>query len=103
MVGMILEEALDLPPVILQLAFQGVEQLEQGQRQSALGPDDRWTAAKLMGLGKELQPLFIELGAVETVNVQELFPFPAASLLEQVRRGKLLHETPGRQRRPIIK
>ena len=100
---MLVKQPLDFLAVSLQLAFQGLEQFDQGQRQPALGSGDRRTAAKRLRPLKDLEPLLVEFGAVEAVRVQELFPLPASRLLEQLRGGKLLHETPGGGGRPIIK
>src|SRR5436190_24378909 len=103
MVGMFFKEALDFLPVVLKLAFQGVEQFNQSQRQAALGSRDRRAAAELMGFGKNLQTFLIELRTVEAVNVQEAFPFSATSLLQQLRSRKFLHKTPARTGGPILK
>ena len=53
MVGVFVKQALDFPPIVLPLALQGREQFYEGQCQSALGPGDRRTAAKLMSFGEE--------------------------------------------------
>src|SRR6266436_8922238 len=100
---MLIEESPNLLAVILKLIFQSVEELDQCERQSALGSSDGRRTAKLVGLGKDFQSLLVELWTIEMMHVQELLPFPAASLAEQLRSGKLLHEVPTRSRRPILK
>src|SRR5437762_2466862 len=100
---MLVKEPPNLLAVVLQLAFQGLEELDQCERQSALGSGNGHWTAKLVGLGKDFQSLLVELWTIKTMHVQELFPFPASGLAEQLRTGKLLHEVPTRSRRPILK
>src|SRR6266581_2671854 len=100
---MFVEEPPNFLAVVLELVLQGVEELDQCERQSALGSSDGSRAAKLVGLGKDFQSLFVELRTIEVMHVQELFPFPAPCLTQQLGSRKLLHETPARSRRPIFK
>src|SRR5205809_7631462 len=87
MVGMLIKEAPNFFPIVVQLDFQGLEQLDQSQSQPTLGPGNRGTAAKLPGLGKDFQSLLVELWTIQVVNMQKLFPFPSPRLLEQLRLG----------------
>src|SRR5207302_11307729 len=56
-----------------------------------------------MSLGKDFQTLLIELWTIEPMSVQELLPFAAPGLTQQLGSRKLLHETPTRSRRPVLK
>src|SRR5215831_2290450 len=56
-----------------------------------------------MSLGKDLQALLIEFWPIEPMDMQELFPPAAAGLAEQFGSGELLHETPTRCGRPVLK
>src|SRR6266403_2233530 len=77
---MLIEESPNLLAVILKLIFQSVEELDQCERQSALGSSDGRRTAKLVGLGKDFQSLLVELWTIEMMHVQELLPFPASGL-----------------------
>ena len=77
MVGVLIKEAPNFFPVVFQLNFQGLEQLDHCQGQSTLGPNNRGTAAKLVGLGKDFQSLLVDLWTIQIVTMQELFPLPS--------------------------
>src|SRR5215467_4314959 len=96
MVGMFLKEPLNLLAVLLQLFFQGFEQLYQCQHQSALGSSHCRTTTELLRFGEDLQSLLVEFWTIKPMNLQEPFPIPAPRLLEQLGGRKSLHKTPAR-------
>src|SRR5712675_1452406 len=101
-IGMFIEQPPDLLAVLLQLLIQSLQQLDQRQGQSALGPNDDWWTAKLVGFGKDFQPLLVEFRPVKPMPMQEFFPLASSGLLEQLGSRKLLHKAPARGCGPII-
>jgi hypothetical protein len=63
MVGMVLEERLDLGAVLLQLFLQGPQDFAETNRQLALGRRNRRRGLELFGLSKERQPFLGRFGA----------------------------------------
>jgi hypothetical protein len=77
---MLFEAFGDEGTITSQLCFQGLQYFNGRHGQRAFGGDDRFRAAKLFSLGKNLHPLFIPLWMKELVRVQEVLPFAFSGL-----------------------
>ena len=102
MIGMLLEERLDLLAILVQLELQGLEQPGQADGQEALGRGHRRRTAKLPGVLEDFQPFGRRFRPPELLGVEELFPAPPARRRQFFRRGKPEEEVPAKGLRPIV-
>lgn len=103
MIGMLLEEGLDLLTVEIQLQAQGAQEFAQAHGQLAFGRHDGSGGFELIGLRENLQALFGGFGPPEFMRVQEFLPAALASFNQGLRRGEGNHKFPGKILGPIIK
>lgn len=99
---MLLETLVDERTVADQLPLQGLQQLDVGDRQRALGEDRGFRAAKLIGPGKNLHALSVPFWMKQLLRVQEVLPFAFSGPHQVFGRGEPRDEGPGRRRAPIL-
>jgi len=85
-IGMLIEQGFNPLAKELELGLDGAQHLDARGGEHALGGGDARAAAELNGAREDFETFFLDVGAVKTVGVEELFPFPPARRVVDGRR-----------------